>query len=118
MEGLSDSECGLWDSLCSSVPQKDEENSFQVERWALGCRQQVAIASHLCQLQQAPQVPRASQLDSQLLVASPQDGITSLPPLGIRSAAGRISWKLGQELLGGEDVNEDTKGEKKDRERN
>lgn len=118
MEGLSDSECGLWDSLCSSVPQKDEENSFQVERWALGCRQQVAIASHLCQLQQAPQVPRASQLDSQLLVASPQDGITSLPPLGIRSAAGRISWKLGQELLGGEDVNEATKGEKKDRERN
>lgn len=52
---------------------------------------------------------RASQLDSQLLVASPQNGITSLSPLGIRPAAG----KLGQELLGGEeDVNEANKEER------
>lgn len=55
---------------------------------------------------------RASQLDSQLLVASPQDGITSLSPLGIRPAAG----KLGQELLGEVDVNEANK-EERDEER-
>lgn len=102
MEGLSESESGFWVSLCSNIPQKDEENSFQVEGWALGCRHQVALASQLRQLQQASQVPRASQLDSQLLVTSPQNGITSLSPLGIRPAAG----KLGQELLGEEDMNE------------
>lgn len=52
----------------------------------------------------------ASQLGSQLLVASPQDGITSLSPLSIKSAAGRTSWKLGQEFLGEEeDMNGDTK---------
>lgn len=56
---------------------------------------------------------RASQPDSQLLVASPQDSITSLSPLRIRPTAGRTNWKLGQELLGEEeDVNGATKGEK------
>lgn len=57
-------------------------------------------------------MPMASQLGSQLLVASPQDGITSLSPLSIKSA-GRTSWKLGQELLGEEeDMNGDTKRRK------
>lgn len=52
----------------------------------------------------------ASQLSSQLLVASPQDGITSLSPFGIKSATGRTSWKFGQELLGEEeDMNGDIK---------
>lgn len=112
MEGLSKSECGLWDSLCSNIPQKDKENSFQVEGWALGVGHQVAIASQLCQLQKAFQVPTASQLGSQLLVASPQNGITSLSPLRIKSAAGRTRWKFGQELLGEEEDVNGTKGKR------
>lgn len=58
-------------------------------------------------------MPRASQLDSQLLVASPQNGITSLSPLGIRPAAG----KLGQELLGGEEDMNEANEEERDVER-
>jgi hypothetical protein len=45
-------------------------------------------------------VPRAIELGSQLLGASPQDGIANLSSFGICSAAGEISPGSGQELLG------------------
>lgn len=45
-------------------------------------------------------MPRATKLGSQLLVASPQDGVTNLSSLGIRSVVGKV--RFGQELLGRE----------------
>lgn len=57
-------------------------------------------------------MPAASQLGSQLLVASPQDGITSMSSLRIKFAAEKTGWKFGQELLGGEEDVNGTKGKR------